>query len=173
MENMFDYAIVKQVKRKPKAMVGALRKIMIIFAVIFILLGIMISQGFMLPGFLLVLLYFGYDVYSQKEYEYRLADRKLTIEVILGKRYRKTAHILELSEMEVTAPNRHESVAKYRKDAGGEKLPKFDYTSYEENTPYYTMIIMENRRKIKLLLDLDEEMLQAMKRWYPEKVFLV
>lgn len=169
---MFDYAIVKQVKRKQKAMAGVLRKVMIIFAVIFILLGVMISQGFMLPGFLLVVLYFGYDVYSQKEYEYRLEDRKLRIEVILGKRYRKTAHILDLSEMEVTAPNRHEAVARYRKDAGGEKLPKFDYTSYEENTPYYTMIIMENRRKIKLLLDLDDEMLQTMKRWYPEKVFL-
>lgn len=169
---MFDYAIVKQVKRKPKAMAGALRKMMIIFAVFFILLGITISQGFMLPGFLLVLLYFGYDVYSQKEYEYRLEDRKFMIEVILGKRYRKTAHILDLSEMEVTAPNRHEAVAKYRKDAGGEKLPKYDYTSYEENTPYYTMIIMENRRKIKLLLDLDEEILQTMKRWYPERVFM-
>lgn len=153
-------------------MAGALRKMMIIFAVFFILLGITISQGFMLPGFLLVVLYFGYDVYSQKEYEYRLEDRKLMIEVILGKRYRKTAHILDLSEMEVTAPNRHEAVAKYRKDAGGEKLPKYDYTSYEENTPYYTMIIMENRRKIKLLLDLDEEILQTMKRWYPERVFM-
>lgn len=170
---MFDYAIVTQVKRKPKAMTGFLRKVIIIFAVIFVLLGVMISQGFMLPGFLLVLLYFGYDVYSQKEYEYRLADRKLTIEVILGKRYRKTAHILDLTEMEVTAPNRHEAVAKYRRDAGGEKLPKFDYTSYEENTPYYTMIVIENRQKIKVLLDLEDEMLQTMKRMYPEKVFLV
>ena len=53
------------------------------------------------------------------------------------------------------------------------KLPKYDYTSYEEDTPYYTMIIMENRTKIKLLLDLDEEMLQTLKRLYPERVFLV
>ena len=69
--------------------------------------------------------------------------------------------------------NRHQAVAKYRKDAGGVKLPKYDYTSYEEDTPYYTMIIMENRTKIKLLLDLDEEMLQTLKRLYPERVFLV
>lgn len=108
---MYDYAIVKQVKRKPKAMTGILRKVMIIFAVVILLLGVTISQGFMLPGFLLVALYFGYDVYSQKEYEYRLESGRLTIDVILGKRYRKTAHILELSEMEVTAPNRHEAVA--------------------------------------------------------------
>ena len=100
---MYDYAIVKQVKRKQKAMTGVLRKMMIVFAVFFVLLGIAISQGFMLPGFLLVVLYFGYDVYSQKEYEYRLENRKFTIDVILGKRYRKTAHILDLTEMEVTA----------------------------------------------------------------------
>ena len=135
---MYDYAIVKQVKRKPKAMTGILRKVMIIFAVVILLLGVTISQGFMLPGFLLVALYFGYDVYSQKEYEYRLESGRLTIDVILGKRYRK-----------------------------------YDYTSYEEDTPYYTMIIMENRTKIKLLLDLDEEMLQTLKRLYPERVFLV
>lgn len=170
---MYDYAIVKQVKRKPKAMTGILRKVMIIFAVVILLLGVTISQGFMLPGFLLVALYFGYDVYSQKEYEYRLESGRLTIDVILGKRYRKTAHILELSEMEVTAPNRHEAVAKYRRDVGGVKLPKYDYTSYEEDTPYFTMIAIENRTKIKLLLDLDEEMLQTLKRLYPERVFLV
>jgi hypothetical protein len=75
--------------------------------------------------------------------------------------------------MEVTAPSRHEAVAKYRKDAGGEKLPKYDYTSYEEDTPYYTMIIMQDRTKIKLLLDLDDEMLQPMKKMYPERVFLM
>ena len=43
---MFEYAIVKQVKRKPKAMAGFLRKLMIIFAVIILLLGVTISQGF-------------------------------------------------------------------------------------------------------------------------------
>lgn len=74
--------------------------------------------------------------------------------------------------METTAPNRHDAVAKYRKDAGGISLPKYDYTSYEKDTPYYTMIIMENKQKIKLLLDLSDEMLQALKKSYPDRVFL-
>ena len=34
------------------------------------------------------------------------------------------------------------------------------------------MIIMENRQKIKLLLDLSDEMLQALKKSYPDRVFL-
>ncbi len=169
---MYNYRIIAQVIRKPKAMSGLLKKVMLLFAIFFILLGIMISQGFMLPGFLLVLLYFFYSVLSQKEYEYVLEGSTLTIDVILGKRYRRTAHVLELGTMEVTAPNRHDAVARYRKDTGTVSLPKYDYTSYEKDTPFYTMIIMENKQKIKLLLDLTDEMLQALKKSYPDRVHL-
>lgn len=167
---MYNYKIVEQVKRKAKPMTWLLRKMMLIFAVIFVLAGIAISQGFMLPGFLLVILYFFYDVFSQKEYEYKLEDNILTIDVILGKRYRRTAHVLDIKDMEILAPNWHDAVARYRKNGGSEKLPKFDYTSYEEETPYYTMIVLENKRKIKLLIELSEPMLRALKQAYPSKV---
>lgn len=157
--------------RNFKQMMGVLRKLMVVFGVFFVLLGIMISQAFMLAGFLLVALYFVFDVLSRKEYEYILDGKTLTIDVIYGKRYRKTAHIIDMTEMEVTAPNRHEAVAKYRKDGGGVRLPKFDYTSYEDDIPYYTMIVIEDREKKKLLLDLNQELLFALKKQYPSKVF--
>ena len=69
------------------------------------------------------------------------------------------------------APNWHEAVAKYRIKGGTVRLPKYDYTSYEDDVPYYTMIIMDGRKKIKLLLDLTDEMLQVLKRMYPDKVY--
>lgn len=169
---MYNYKIVEQVIRKQKPATRLLRRVMLIFAVFFLLLGIMISQGFMLPGFLLVVLYFFYDIFSQKEYEYTMENQTLTIDVILGRRYRKTAHVLELNSMIVTAPNDHHAVDAYRKNTGNIQLAKYDYTSYEEDTPYYTMIIMENSQKIKLLLDLSENMLQILKKAYPDKVFL-
>ena len=158
---MYDYRIVEQVSRKKKHMSGALRKVMVIFAVLFVLMGITISQAFMLPGFLLALLYFVYDIFSQRDYEYTMENGQLTIDVIYGKKYRKTAHVLNLEEMEVTAPHYHEKVAKYKKNSGTEKLKKYDYT----------MIIREDGRKIKLLLDLTEEMLHTMKTQFPEKVY--
>ena len=34
------------------------------------------------------------------------------------------------------------------------------------------MVILENQKKIKLLLDLPEEMLRAMKQRNPQKVFM-
>ena len=163
--------LIQQVKRKQKKMTGVLRKLMVVFGVFFVLLGIMISQAFMLAGFLLVALYFVFDVLSRKEYEYILDGKTLTIDVIYGKRYRKTAHIIDMTEMEVTAPQRHEAVAKYRKDGGGVRLPKFDYTTYEDDNPYYTMIVIEDREKKKLLLDLNQELLFALKKQYPSKVF--
>ena len=128
---MYDYKIVEQVSRKKKSMSGILRKVMIIFAVFFVILGITISQSFMLAGFLLAALYFVYDVFSQKDYEYTLESDTLTIDVIYGKKYRKTAHVLELKNMEVTAPHWHESVAKYKKNGGTEKLKK--YAKIDEN----------------------------------------
>ena len=76
---MYDYKIVEQVSRKKKSMSGILRKVMIIFAVFFVILGITISQSFMLAGFLLAALYFVYDVFSQKDYEYTLESDTLTI----------------------------------------------------------------------------------------------
>lgn len=169
---MYNYKIVEQVFRKPKPLTGVLRTVMIVFAVILLALGITISQGFMLPGFLLVVLYYFYNTYSQKEYEYILEDNHLTIDVILGKKHRRAAHYLDMEALEVLAPNWHGAVARYRKDGGSIRLPKYDYTSYEEDTPFYTMIITENQQKIKLLLDLSDNMLQMIKRRYPDRVFL-
>ena len=171
MVEMYNYRVVTQVERKKKAMTGLLKGIMIFFCVVFILEGIVLNRGFMLPGFLLAVLYFVYDIFRQKSYEYTLDNNELTIDVIYGKRYRKTAHVLNLKDLETVAPNWHEVVAKYRKNGGTEHLRKYDYTSYEDDIPYYTMIITEGKQKIKLLLDLNEEMLQIMKKQYPERVF--
>lgn len=71
----------------------------------------------------------------------------------------------------MTAPHYHEKVAKYKKEYRNGETEKYDYTSYEDDVPYYTMIIQEDGRKIKLLLDLTEEMLHTMKTQFPERVY--
>lgn len=67
---MYSSRIVEQVIRAPKPLTGVLKVVMIVFAVIFLLLGVVISRGFMLSGFLFVVLYYFYNVCSRKEYEY-------------------------------------------------------------------------------------------------------
>ena len=80
--------------------------------------------------------------------------------------------MLYYKNLEVVAPPDHETVMKYKKKGGTEKIRKYDYTSYEDDIPYYTMIISKNGEKIKLLLDLNEETLRFLKLRYPMKVFL-
>ena len=167
-----DYKMVVQVKRKKKKMSGLLRIVMFVLGVLFLLMGVVFSRGFMLPGFLMIGLYFAYDIFSQSDYEYTMDNGRLSIDKIYGKRYRRKEHDLNLQELEVLAPNWHDAVAKYRIKGGSVRLPKYDYTSYDDNIPYYTMIIVENGKKIKLLLDLSDEMMQKLKHMYPDKVFL-
>lgn len=167
-----NYKMVKEVHRRVKTSTKILTKTMIVLCVIFLLMGIVFDRGMMLLAFLMAGMYFLYEAYSVKDYEYVMEGTAFRITVIHAKRRRKEVHELDLKNLEVVAPNWHEAVAKYRLNGGTEKLPKFDYTSYEPDIPYYTMIIMENRKKIKLLLDLPEDMLLAMKRINPQKVFV-
>ena len=110
---MYDYKIVEQVTRKKKRLSGVLKKTMVFFAVVFVVMGITISQAFMLAGFCLAGLYFIYGTFCQRDYEYIMENEQLTIDVIYGNKYRKTAHELDLRQLEVVAPHWHGSVAKY------------------------------------------------------------
>ena len=157
--------LIQQVKRKQKKMTGVLRKLMVVFGVFFVLLGIMISQAFMLPSFLCVDLIIEQPLFVIFRTLPPLhgCDPHHLLEIAVERGVgRKSAFVGDV---------RHEAVAKYRKDGGGVRLPKFDYTSYEDDIPYYTMIVIEDREKKKLLLDLNQELLFALKKQYPSKVF--
>ena len=159
------------VSRKPKKAAKLLRAVMAILAVLFLLGGIVITRGLFLPCFLMAGLYFLYDLLSRRDYEYIYENNLLQIDLIRGRQIRSTEHVLDLQNLEVVAPHDHEAVAAYRK--GGEKgsLSKYDYTSYDDTIPYYTMIVYEDRKPVKLLLDLPDSFLAQMKRDYPDKVY--
>lgn len=162
--------LVTEVHRKQKRGSGILKGAMIAFAVFFLFMGILFTTGYMLFCFLMAALYFVYDAMSARDYEYIYDNSTLEIDVIHGKRTRKTAHVIDMNQVEIVAPHDAQEVERYRLKGGTEHLKKFDYTSYDDAVPYFTMITMENRQKIKILLDLDEKMLARMKREYPDRV---
>ncbi len=163
--------MVISVHRKEKAGTGLLLGAMIVLAVIFLLCGVIFNRGMMLPCFLMAGLYYFFKDRSQRDYEYTYDGRTLKIDLIRGKSRRATVHELDLAELEVVAPHDHEAVKAYRKGESHGRIPKFDYTSYEDGVPYYTMIIKENDEKIKLLLDLRKDCLDDLMRRYPTKVY--
>ena len=161
---------VLAVHRRRKSSAGTLKTLMLVLAVLFLAAGIFLSRGFMLPCFLMAGLYFLLGFLSGRDYEYILDGRTLQIDVIYGGTRRVTRQMLNLDDLEIVAPHDSKFVAKYRKGGPEGDLPKFDYTSYEDSVPYYTMIIRREGEKIKLLLDLDEDFRNALRRICPGRI---
>ena len=114
---MNDYKITQQVKRKSKRFAKPLSVTMVILAVVLVILAIMFDTGLMMPAFLFAALYYVFSINADTEYEYTMENGVMTIDVIRGKRRRKTVHTLDIKDVEVIAPNWHEAVEKYRKDS--------------------------------------------------------
>lgn len=162
--------IVTEVHRDKRASAKVLEAVMIVLAVLMLLAGIVFSRGFFLPCFLMAGLYFLYDRNAVKDYEYIYEDKVLTIDVIKGHVSRTTALEISMEDVEIVADHASDAVAQYRKGAAEGNLRKYDYTSYNDAIPYYTMIANVEGHKVKLLLDLDEAMLSEMMRQYPRIV---
>ena len=160
--------VVLSVKRKGRGSEKALRGLMIGLAVLFLLGGILLTRGLMLPCLLMTGAYFWYSWASRREYEYTIEDGRMRIERV-SDRGRTVLHDFSLADTEVLARPDDPSVAPYKK-GGGKKIPKYDYTSYNENTPYYTMIVKEDGQKIKLLLDLNREAISLIRSACPGAV---
>ena len=133
---------------------------MILLGVLFLLFGILFSTAFMLPCFLMAVSYYVYKAAAKREWEYTLEDDRLTVERV-SERGRQVLHEIRFRDIEILAAPDDSAVARYRK-GGAERLRPFDYTSYREGVPYYTVIATENGQRIKLLLDLT-----------PESIFLI
>ena len=59
--------------------------------------------------------------------------------------------------------------APYRK-GGAVRVKKEDYTSYREDVPYYTVIVRDEPRMLKLLMDLTPEAIRLLRRRNRETV---
>ena len=147
--------IVIAVRRKIRSSEKVLRGVMIFLAVFFLLQGILFSTGFMLPCLLMTGTCFWYGYAIRREYEYALEDGWMRV-FRVSDRGRFLQHEFPLTDITVLARPDDPAVAAYRK-GGSEKIQKFDYTSYQEEIPYYTMIVTQNGQRIKLLLDLTPE----------------
>ena len=123
-----------QILRQRRPSEQALRIAMIALAALFLLLGILLSRGLMLPCFLMAMAYFWYSHASRREYEYTLEDGHMTIERAASSG-RTVLHEINLADVEALASPDDPCVARYKK-GGEEKIRKFDYTSDEENRPY-------------------------------------
>lgn len=111
---------------------------------------------FMLPAF-------------DMEFEYLLVNRELDIDKIYSKSKRKKAASFQLDEMEIFAPIDSHRMDRYNSDA---RLRVRDYSSRADGADVYGMVIRDDKELYKILLEPDGQMLEVMRRYYPNKVFV-
>ena len=98
----------------------------------------------------------------------RLENEVLKVDRLM-ERGRVTLHEIPFREFQILARPDDPAVAPYRK-GGGEKVKKYDYTSYADGVPWYTLIAREDGKTVKLLLDLNDEAIRAIRRSNREAV---
>ena len=160
--------IVVSVARKKRASEKLLCGLMALLAVLFLVLGIALSRGMMLPCFLMAMAYFLYSTSVKREYEYILENGRMRIDRLTD-RGRRTRHDFSTQDIEILACPDDSCVSAYKK-GGSVKLPKFDYTSYDDSVPWYTMIVKEEGRLIRLLLDLTPEAINRLRVENPSAI---
>ena len=156
------------VRRTVRPSERVLKGAMLALAILFLLLGILLSRGMMLPCFLMAMAWLWYGHATRRDYEYVLENEVLKVDRLM-ERGRVTLHEIPFREFQILARPDDPAVALYRK-GGGEKVKKYDYTSYADGVPWYTLIAREDGETVKLLLDLNDEAIRAIRRSNREAV---
>ncbi len=103
------------------------------------------------------------------EYEYLLVNRELDIDKIYSRKKRKQEAQFQLEEMELFAPLNSRRMEHYNSNT---HLKIRDYSSGADGAGVYAMIIRDGQEACKVLLEPDEQMLDALSRIFPNKVFM-
>lgn len=162
MSDTFSELIVA---RRPRATDALLKSLLIALAVataafgvlaspIFLLvfLGVMLLNRFLLPRF-------------KVEYEYTYVNGEIDIAEVYSKEARKHKETVSTEDAECIAP-----AGSHHLDEYGSTYPVIDYSSGNpEDHPY--AVVRGGENKAKILLHLDEKMLEDLKWRLPRKVF--
>ena len=103
------------------------------------------------------------------EFDYTYTNGVLDVDRITGGAKRKNLLSVNMEQLVVVAPAKTEPVQPYV----GRRMKTFDCTSHTE-APYYTMIVKDDQsgEEIKVLLELNEELLTELKRKQGTKVHI-
>jgi len=122
--------------------------------------GVILTACF---GLFLVLLCRYYDA----EFEYELVDGDLSVDRIMAKASRRHCGTYDVSRKDIMAPVDSEKVA-YRKH---QKLKTYDYSSNNGNENCYVLYLPCNNEQVRLIIEPDERMLEALRKTAVGKVY--
>ena len=156
------------VAKKSSFLLRLLKTLLIMFAVIFLILG-MISTlsiaGLIIAIVLGVGAYFAH-MYADIEYEYLYLDKEISIDRVMAKSRRKRIASYDVERMEIIAPVKSYHLDSYK----NREMKTIDYSSgvVEQPDKRYMMVYEGNT---KIFMEPSAEMIKAIQMVAPRKVF--
>lgn len=106
--------------------------------------------------------------YYDAEYEYLLVDKYLDVDRIMARSSRKKLGSYDLSKLEIMAFPGNERLTAYEQ----KNCKSYNYASGYKSESEYVIYLNNNNEMIKLIVEPDDRMLEAIKRIGGNKVFL-
>lgn len=129
--------------------------------------GLLIPLGFIFAFIFGVTSY--WVIANQKiDYDYLYVNGELDITKVFAQSRRKKVRSIDVRQLELLAPVKSHRMDHYNSNT---KMPVYDYSSGDPSHKVYMMIISIESRMSKVLLELDEEMLDAIGKYVPRRVF--
>lgn len=100
------------------------------------------------------------------EYEYLFVGGELSVDKIIGKQKRKAVINMPMEKIELVVPTDSDKLNEYK----NKSLKKLDFTS-NTGRPSYTLIYHGKETQYRVLMELNQEMVEAMYNIAPRKVF--
>ena len=162
---MGDLYTEQLVKRTAPASTIIIKAVLILFTIASVGLVLVLPIAIIAPVIMVCLdifLFRSMDV----EYEYLFVNGALDIDKIMAKSKRKKIFEMELNEMELLAKSGSAELRAYQ------GLKVVDYSSGDQNTKHYEMVVVQKGEKKRVVIDPNDEILQGLKMLAPRKVFI-
>ena len=133
--------------------------------------GIVLSPLFLLAGIVLgVIVWMAVIPKLEVEYEYLYVNGELDVDVIYSKQKRKRAAGYDMQDLEILAPTGSHALDSY---VNGQKTKVEDYTSGKPEQKSYTLVFNKESARTIVRLELDDVILNDIRRISPRKVNFV
>lgn len=153
------------VKRKDTMLTMGLKALMIIGVLVGIFF-MFIGQLFSIIGLAIIVAVFFLYPKLDIEYEYVYVDGQIDFDRITGKSRRKTMLRVDFEQVEIMAPSNSHSLDSYKNIQMEEK----NFTSMDKDNKHYTIVANIDNKKIKILFEPSEKMLDMIKQKSPRKI---
>lgn len=101
------------------------------------------------------------------EYEYLYVNGEIDIDKIMGKQKRKRCASYDIENMEIMAPSNSHALDSYKNNSD---IRVKDYTSLDPQASSYSLVFNQEKQRELVKLELNERVVQEIRRIAPRKV---